>query len=229
MIVVCPNCGAGFRVDPARLPPQGRRVRCSACGYRWILRLEAEAEARVGSVGSSPSPTSPAEPTPSGATPAVEPPPLATAPSMGSPSSGKPAAIAGWLVVLLLLLALAAAVVGRNEIVSAFPQTAALYERLGLPVTARLGLEFKNLTSKRIEESGIEIYVVEGEIHNLSAFRRSVPSVRVALLDTERNELGAALSRPQHSELEPGGITRFEARLADPPPNAKTFRVSFAP
>ncbi|MCS6878566.1 MAG: zinc-ribbon domain-containing protein [Geminicoccaceae bacterium] len=227
MIVVCPNCGAGFRLDPVHLKPEGRRVRCSACGHRWTIFPEAPEEA--GPEGASPAVVATPQPAAGDSVAAPEPPPLATAPALGAPPSGKGAAIVGWLLVLLLLLTLAGLVVGRNEIVAAFPETAVVYERLGLPVTVRFGLEFKNLASKRVEEAGIEIYVVEGEIHNSGGSRQRVPQIRVALLDGERKELDAALFAPQHEILEPGGITRFEARIADPPPTTRTFRVTFAP
>lgn len=160
---------------------------------------------------------------------AAEPPPLAAAPRLGTPPSGRGVAIAGWLVLVLLLLTLAGLVVGRNEIASAFPATVAVYERLGLPVTVRLGLEIKNLASRRVRDQGLEIFVVEGEIHNLSGAERAVPPVRVALVDAERNELDSALFKAEQASLPAGGITRFEARIVDPPIAAKTFRVALEP
>jgi hypothetical protein len=159
----------------------------------------------------------------------VPPPPLAAAPALGPPPAGRGVAIAGWLVVVLILLVLAGLVVGRNEVASAFPAMVAAYERLGLPVTARLGLEVKNLDSRRVQEQGLTVFVVEGEVHNLSSVERPVPAVRVALLDGERRELDAALFKAAATSLAAGAVTRFEARIVDPPLAAKTFLVSLAP
>ncbi len=35
MIIACPSCGARFNLDPAKLLPAGRNVRCAKCGHRW--------------------------------------------------------------------------------------------------------------------------------------------------------------------------------------------------
>lgn len=246
MIVTCPSCGASFKVDPARLGPAGRRVRCSSCGHRWLVRPEAPAEPPAPRpTAAAAEPARPAEASGIAAAPpglaivtpprpdedepqAVPPPPLAGAPPLGQPVTGKGVAVAGWLVVVLILLALAGLVVGRNEIASAFPWSLAVYDRLGLAVTARLGLELKNLESRRIQDQGLTVFVVEGEVHNLASVERPVPPIRVALLDAERNELDWALFKAEASTLAAGAVTRFEARLVDPPVAAKTFRVSFA-
>lgn len=235
MIVTCPGCGARFRVDPARLGPTGRRVRCSACGHRWLVRPEPES-APGPATASEPGPREEAERAPGlalvdrdGAPSAHGPPPLAAAPPLGQPPSGRGAAIAGWLVVVLLLLALAGLVVGRNEVVAAFPQALAIYDRLGLPVIARHGLELRNLASRRLEEQGVTVFVVEGEIHNLTRAERPIPPVRVALLDGEGRELGSGLFRAAQPSVAAGAVARFEARMVDPPPLARSFRVAFEP
>lgn len=35
MIIACPSCGARFNLDPAKLLPAGRNVRCAKCDHRW--------------------------------------------------------------------------------------------------------------------------------------------------------------------------------------------------
>jgi len=35
MILSCPACQSQFKVDPALLGPEGRRVRCAKCAYVW--------------------------------------------------------------------------------------------------------------------------------------------------------------------------------------------------
>lgn len=229
MIVTCPGCGASFRVDPARLGPQGRRVRCSACGHRWIVRPEPPVEARGEAERGAGLAVVDGEAERGAAGSADRPPPLSAAPPLGQPPSGRGLAIAGWLVVLLILLVLAGLVVGRNEVVAAFPRALAIYDRLGLPVAARFGLELRNLTSRRLEEHGVTVFVVEGEVHNLTRVERPIPPVRVALLDADGRELDSALFSAAQPTVAAGAVARFEAKMLDPPPVARSFRVAFEP
>lgn len=34
--VACPSCKTRFQLDPAKLQPVGRHVRCAKCGHRWL-------------------------------------------------------------------------------------------------------------------------------------------------------------------------------------------------
>jgi len=40
MNIVCPNCTTFFAIDPARLGPAGRMVRCARCKHVWMARPE---------------------------------------------------------------------------------------------------------------------------------------------------------------------------------------------
>ena len=43
MIIACPSCEARFNLDPAKLLPAGRNVRCAKCGHRWRQMPEGDA------------------------------------------------------------------------------------------------------------------------------------------------------------------------------------------
>ncbi len=65
MIVACPSCGARFNLDPAKLLPAGRNVRCAKCDHRWRQMpegSEAPAELTESTEAPAPPPESPAEP-----------------------------------------------------------------------------------------------------------------------------------------------------------------------
>ena len=76
MIAACPDCGARYRIDPAKLPAGGARLRCTRC--QGVFRVEAP-------TGES-SPAAAAAPAPQAA-PAAQPP--------GTASSEEPAPTAG--------------------------------------------------------------------------------------------------------------------------------------
>ena len=43
MILTCPSCGTQYAVKDGAIPPEGRKVRCAACGHSWHQSAE-EAE-----------------------------------------------------------------------------------------------------------------------------------------------------------------------------------------
>ncbi|GBD40962.1 hypothetical protein HRbin39_00334 [bacterium HR39] len=207
VVITCPSCGTRYRVSRGSLGPVGKTVRCSRCSHRWF----AEA----------PKVDEPPPPLPEGVR-ALE--LEATAPP---PRRGL--ALAGWLLVVLFVLVVAGLVVGRNEIVAAFPRVAPWYERLGLPVRVPLGLEIRNLRSERRVEDGLPMLVIRGDVHNVSDAPRPVPPLRVRLLDAAGEELDSGLFDAPVRELPPGGTTRFEARMVDPPRAAVRYEVTFDP
>ena len=137
------------------------------------------------------------------------------------------ASLVGWLAGVLVVLVVASAVIGRNEIVAGFPASAAIYQWLGLPITLQLGLQFEGVVSKRLQEGGVAVLVVEGAIINLSEKQRRVPPIRVTLLDGGGRRLQQELFRAKDGELDAGGKTRFSGRLLNPAEQARHFSVTF--
>lgn len=41
MILTCPSCGTQYAVKDGAIPPEGRKVRCAACGHSWHQNPEA--------------------------------------------------------------------------------------------------------------------------------------------------------------------------------------------
>ena len=94
-------------------------------------------------------------------------------------------------------------------------------------MTVELGLEIKDLTSTRLEEGGIAVLVVEGAIVNATPHDRSVPPVRVTLLDGGGRQVQEELFRAKEQHLEPGAKTSFSGRVVSPPDSARNFSVTF--
>jgi predicted Zn finger-like uncharacterized protein len=210
MILTCPECSTRYHVDPASVGASGRTVRCASCGNRWLARPPADAPKMIELA-----------PALSG-TPRLSP--------VAAPDKARgrgSASLVGWLAGVLAVLVVASAVIGRNEIVAGFPASAAVYQWVGLPITLRLGLQFEGVVSKRLEEGGIAVLVVEGGIINLSEQERRVPPIRVTLLDGGGRRLQQELFQAKDSQLDAGGKTRFSGRLVNPAEQARHFSVTF--
>ncbi len=209
LIVDCPRCGTRFRLRAAALGRHGRYLRCSRCGHRWFMTPPGAG----GEEGT---------PLPEGLTASD------VAPEDLEALRPRRLAALGWLAVALLVLLVVGLVVGRNEIAALWPRAVPLYARLGLPVELPLGLELRGVEVERREEGGVPVLVVRGDVHNVSGAERLVPPVRVALLDADGRELDFGLFPAGARVLPPGGVTRFEAKLLDPPPAAVRYAVTFA-
>jgi predicted Zn finger-like uncharacterized protein len=203
MILTCSKCATRYHVDPTSLGAEGRMVRCAGCGHRWTAKPPADA-------------------------------PKVLELKMPSPAVWRAAAAAkrssprlAWLVAALLIVVLASAVIGRNEIVASFPESAAIYRALGLPLAVQPGLEFGQLNPDRVVEGGVAVLVFEGEIVNTSKELRHVPPIRVILLDEGGRQLQGETFNAKDAALDAGGKTTFSGRLVNPPSQARNYSITF--
>ncbi len=134
----------------------------------------------------------------------------------------------GWLLgVGVIVLLLVSAIIGRNGIVGKFPATAAVYQSVGLSVEQDFGLEFKDVTLDWQRDGGAFVLVVEGEIVNLSEANQVIPPVRMAILDSEGQELQHEYFELEESEISAGNRINFSGRLVDPIDQGENFRLTF--
>jgi predicted Zn finger-like uncharacterized protein len=205
MILTCTKCATRYHVDPASLGPEGRSVRCAGCGHRWTAKPPTDAPKVLG-----PAPLDG----------------VRRRAAMASQRRSSPRMV-GWLSIALVILVLASAAIGRNEIVARFPASAVVYQALRLPIAARLGLQFEDLDSKRLVEGGVSVLVVEGKIVNQSTERRNVPPIRIILLDDGGRQLQRETFSSSDALLDAGGKTTFTGRLVNPPSQARNFSITF--
>jgi predicted Zn finger-like uncharacterized protein len=211
MILTCPQCATRYHVDAEALGALSRTVRCASCGRRWSVQPPADTPQVVEFSTSAPAGAARARP---------------LAPPEQVPVR-RSVGLFGWLAVVLVGLLAASAVIGRNEIVEAFPATAALYQTLRLPIALDHGLEFQQVTSKQLHEGGIAVLVVEGAIVNVTHHERAVPPIRITLLDSRGRELQEELFQAKEQHLEPGAKTSFSGRVVNPAERARNLSVSF--
>lgn len=128
--------------------------------------------------------------------------------------------IFGCLSVLLALLML------RTEVVRFAPQTARLYELLGIPVNLR-GLAFQDLRISGETKDDVPVLVVEGRIVNVAGHNVEVPRLRFAVRNKAGVEVYAWTALPDRPVLGAGESLPFRSRLASPPEDAKDVLVRF--
>ena len=90
------------------------------------------------------------------------------------------------------------------------------------------GFELRDLAVTRKDENGKIVLVVTGRLTNVSSREQSLPPLRVALLDDDRNEIDFDLFDIGQERLPPGASTPFEVKVVDPSPQARSFRVTLA-
>jgi predicted Zn finger-like uncharacterized protein len=133
-----------------------------------------------------------------------------------------------WTAIVLVLFGFNVALVGaRSEIVRFFPQTASLFELVGLGVNLR-HLTFDGVKISREETDGVPVLAVEGTIVSQSNNPIEVPRLRFAVRNATGQEIYAWTARPSRSILEPGQKLPFRSRLASPPADASDVMVRFA-
>ena len=236
MILTCPSCATRYTVDEAKFPADGRQVRCAKCGHNWHQPGPGAEEPEIAPepVIAAPEPETVREPIPDiGPEPALRPRGFAamSAPDHQPTMAWLPMAgiAAGWagLIAVVLLIGFSA-VRYRQHIASIWPQSAGVYTRLGLPVSAG-GIDFRNVDYKRESEDGQPVLLVTGQIVNLSGRELPIPqTVRVTLTDADNRELYHWPFKPTATTLKAGGSLPFRTRLSSPPAAARFAVVTFA-
>jgi predicted Zn finger-like uncharacterized protein len=238
MIVTCPACATRYVVDPAALGPKGRTVRCARCADTWL-------QAPPPDVSSEPTPVSapivtPTRPT--GATPSM---PTESMPSFIGKSSGDMpnlpalrtpprlvhpvhtgwAALVGFVVIFLGSLFLF-----RPDITTAWPATQRLYNLVGLTVPGIDDwLKVREPRSAYNTIDGQSAVTISGEIVNVSAAARSVPKLRITLLNAQNEMVTNWTFQPSEAPLQPGGALPFSTSNPVATGNVTTVNVNWAP
>jgi predicted Zn finger-like uncharacterized protein len=232
MLLTCPSCETRYQVDEAAIDrAAGRQVRCANCGYLWHFAPSLEehvpeptaarpAARSTGVVAGAASAA--AAPGPAMAGPVLQPDgaaALSTTLELGSAAA--PAveamhpALRGLLQVgaaLIVAAVILVPILGRNTVVGTWPESAKVYQAVGLQtVTPGTGLDVK-VTQLRSDGA----FVVTGEITNTTREAVNLPPIRVALFDMTKTEVEFQMVDPPVESLPPGAVIRFKTVFEHP-------------
>ena len=210
MILTCPSCASRYFVDEAKLPPEGRKVRCAACGETW--RAEPEPDP----LDLTPEFTPQFAPLPVDAATALDPdlPADALPKVFRQQAQAKKRtrdAVAASLMVLILL-----AVVFRIQVVKAWPRTAGVYAALKLPVNP-LGLTPDNIAAGQGLQNGHAALIVTGAERNIATQALRPAPMRVSVYDKAGDRLLSRVVKLSPEPISPGESRPFTASFLDPP------------
>ena len=129
--------------------------------------------------------------------------------------------------LILVLLIVDAMLIGwRMDVVRLFPQTASLYDAIGLSVNLR-GLDLDDLSTATEMHDGVPILVVRGKIVNVTGAFIEVPRLKLVVRDAAKREIYSWTVAPPVARLSPYRATEFSSRLASPPAGSQDVMVRF--
>jgi predicted Zn finger-like uncharacterized protein len=239
MKLICPQCETAYDVTPTALGAHGRQVRCARCKTLWdaeppllaanvipLIPQDASTEAAVviepGDVPAAAREPEAADPAP--AAEAERPPEVHRRARRPAKPAWRSHAL-GAAIFLLMALNIAL-ILGREQVVRALPQTASLFETIGLPVNLR-NLAFREIKTTEELHDGVAILLIEGKIVATGHEPADVPRLRFSIGAANGHEIYAWTALPARTKLAPGEALPFRTRLASPPEQGRFVKVRF--
>lgn len=146
-------------------------------------------------------------------------------------SEGRKGTGALWLLLVLLILGGlgGAGYYFQDQLVEAVPEAGELLGQAGLRrEKPGAGLELRKAgTPERFVHNDTDVLVVRGIIANVTDRSRPVPTMKLVLMDRNKQAVQEKLSQPPVSELASQGTVSFKIMLERPDPNAVEVVVVF--
>lgn len=212
MILTCSACDTQFRIDPAILGLQGRKVKCTRCQKVWHQEPEILDAPPIREISRDSDDL-----------------PMRTFSRPPRKKAVNKGLVIGWSVVAVLLIAfLTGSVVMRQAIVDAWLPAGRFYQAVGLYVKLRpFGLELRNVGSSQDYNGDVPVLTVHGEVVNITDEIKKVPRVRVGLVNEAGREIYNWTFLIPDAELAPHATTSFQTDLTSPPQAARRLAVTF--
>ncbi len=136
----------------------------------------------------------------------------------------------GWAALVLIIAAISGGgYFARYKIVALWPPAATLYALLdpGMARVNALGIELRDVTAKFSTEDDTQVLLVSGKITSISDVVRTIPRIRINLLDKDEKEIFYWTFSVEKTELEPRASVPFSTRLANPPAKIAGLEATF--
>jgi predicted Zn finger-like uncharacterized protein len=234
MILTCPDCATRYVVDDERIGPQGRAVRCAACGGRWTAMPQSADATLVLDHASDAGAVAPF-PADLGLD-SVEPKPLqadelprAFRDKVQTQKKERQAAASGaiWAGMLgVLVLLVGVALLLRQDVARLWPRTAGAYAMVGLPVNL-VGLAIEGEHAQPALKDGHAAVVVSGSLRNVLGRPVAAPPLRISLLNAAGKAVLVKIADPGGARIPPGEVRRFSIDVLDPPVSASDVEIGF--
>jgi predicted Zn finger-like uncharacterized protein len=148
-----------------------------------------------------------------------------------APSEGRKGTAVLWILLVLLILGGlgGAGYYFQDQLVEAVPEAGELLGQAGLRrEKPGAGLELRKAgTPERFVHNDTDVLVVRGIIANVTDRSRPVPTMKLVLMDRNKQAVQEKLSQPPVTELKPQGTVSFKIMLERPDPNAVEVVVVF--
>jgi predicted Zn finger-like uncharacterized protein len=230
MILTCPECATGYFVEDEQIRAAGRAVRCAACGARWTALPEGPLELvpseTDGALAKEPADDAALEAGPFSGDEL----PRAFRTRAEEEKRNRQAAITGaiWAgVAIVAACVIGMAIIFRESVVRAWPQTASAYAALGLPVNPT-GLVIEQVHAEPSLEEGHAALDVTGVIRNVVGRAVTAPPLRISLLNAQGKRVAGQITNFADPRIPSGATRSFRTSIPDPPFSAANLQVDFA-
>lgn len=170
--IECQNCNACFMLPLQMIGPHGKKVRCTKCQHTWTAIIDK-------SIPETFAPETIEQTENNSAS-------LDTTQRFfySAPLNKKKSFLSYLLLTMVSLGTIIFMIVwGRYHILSLAPNTSTLYQKMGIPVSAKyLGYSFEDLSYSKIMHQGIASLLIRGRIKNTSSITKPAPLTKVGLI-----------------------------------------------
>ena len=231
MLIVCPSCETRYTTDDSSFGPEGRRVRCAACGHSWLAKSPEEGdEALSESTGLSRAQVERLRQTASAHAQAPEGPHAASRAreqARRATERRMAAGIAWASVTIVFLVGFGSAFAFRNDLAAVWPQSASVFRLMGAEVN-RYGLSLEGVTAKRSFDGTTPVLTVRGALVNETGRTRPAPGIEVILRDEGDKTIRVWREALKIEAVASGAQVEFSTRIVSPPPETFALTVTLA-